>query len=151
MLKLFARKHRGFTLIELLVVIAIIGVLASIVLVSMGNVRKDARNAVRKADLRQVATAQEMCYGSTGSYLQSATYPNTVVCGSVTYMPKTPRDPSAGAAYGWVDNSVATDYDKFCVWVALETSPVKWFISSHAGTFERTTAAPAAFADCIAI
>ncbi|PIZ86835.1 MAG: hypothetical protein COX92_02500, partial [Candidatus Nealsonbacteria bacterium CG_4_10_14_0_2_um_filter_40_15] len=36
MLKVFTNKSRGFTLIELLVVIAIIGLLASIVLVSVG-------------------------------------------------------------------------------------------------------------------
>jgi prepilin-type N-terminal cleavage/methylation domain-containing protein len=50
----------GFTLIELLVVIAIIGLLASIVLVSMQGVRAKAKDSVRKQDLRVIQMALEL-------------------------------------------------------------------------------------------
>ena len=61
-------KQRGFTLIELLVVIAIIGLLASIVMVSLNSARAKARDSRRMGDLKQVALALEMYYDTNGAY-----------------------------------------------------------------------------------
>ena len=54
------KSGRGFTLIELLVVIAIIGLLASIVLVSLAGTRAKARDTNRMTNLRQAQTILEM-------------------------------------------------------------------------------------------
>lgn len=61
-------KNKGFTLIELLVVIAIIGLLASIVLVSLNSARMKARDAKRLADIKQIQLAIEMFYDHYGYY-----------------------------------------------------------------------------------
>lgn len=69
------RQQRGFTLIELLVVIAIIGLLASIVLVSLNSARTKARDARRIADLGQIKNALELYMQDNKVYPgQCATY-----------------------------------------------------------------------------
>lgn len=57
---------KGFTLIELLVVIAIIGILASIVLVSLNSARNKGKDARIISDVQQVRTALESGYNGSG-------------------------------------------------------------------------------------
>lgn len=153
MLQVFKRKQ-GFTLIELLVVIAIIGVLASIVLVSMGGARQSARNATRKADLRQLISGQELFYGECDKYLVTTAYPTSIVSSATnckagantTYMAKTPVDPGSNT-YTWIDNTGADQ--TFCIWVALEGTGAGWYTATHAGNFLKTSAAPTTIASCL--
>jgi len=64
----FSHNKRGFTLIELLVVISIIGLLASIMLVSINSARMKARDAQRKATLKQIEKALELYYDTYSGY-----------------------------------------------------------------------------------
>ncbi len=56
---------RGFTLIELLVVIAIIGILAGIVLASLGSARGGANDAKAKEQLSGMRSQAELYTGAT--------------------------------------------------------------------------------------
>lgn len=62
------KYKKGFTLIELLVVISIIGVLSSVVLVSVNSARLKADDARRISDLKEIAHAIDMYYSDNGSY-----------------------------------------------------------------------------------
>jgi len=63
------RKFRsGFTLVELLVVIAILGILVTVGLVSFRTSQIRGRDAQRKSDLKQLASALELYYSDYGVY-----------------------------------------------------------------------------------
>jgi prepilin-type N-terminal cleavage/methylation domain-containing protein len=74
------KQNRGFTLIELLVVIAIIGILSSIVLVSLNSARKKGADARIISDVEQIRTTLESDFNGS-SYPDLAN--NTFASGSV--------------------------------------------------------------------
>jgi prepilin-type N-terminal cleavage/methylation domain-containing protein len=67
-MKNFKSFRKGFTLIELLVVIAILGLLASIIIVSLNKARGSARDAQRIAEINQMRKAVEIYYLGHNEY-----------------------------------------------------------------------------------
>ncbi|MBU3942404.1 prepilin-type N-terminal cleavage/methylation domain-containing protein [Patescibacteria group bacterium] len=72
----------GFTLIELLVVIAIIGLLASVVIVSLGDSRSRAKDSAIQSSLLEVAKVSESYAGDIGTYEGVCDVDNTTLSSS---------------------------------------------------------------------
>lgn len=81
----------GFTLVEILAVIAIIGILATIVMVSLNMARSKARDSRRISDVLQLQLALQMYYDSAG------VYPEALPSLAPIYINAVPQDPVEGS------------------------------------------------------
>lgn len=115
-------QSRGFTLIELLVVIFIIGLLASIVIVSVNAARLRARDSRRMSDIDALKKAVELYNDANGEYPPSVTTacdnpnqwrvstaanwipavaPHPAITTLLNPLPRDPRDVGNVHAAGW--------------------------------------------------
>jgi prepilin-type N-terminal cleavage/methylation domain-containing protein len=62
------KSDKGFTLIELLIVIVILGVLSTVVVLSVGGITDKGKESACKADYNALATAVESFNAQSGSY-----------------------------------------------------------------------------------
>ncbi len=92
------KKNKGFTLIELLVVIAILGLLATIVAVSLTSARARARDARRVSDIRQLELAFELYYAAFQQYPTTTPF-DVLRTNGYLNMSANPKDPSSGDEY----------------------------------------------------
>jgi type II secretion system protein G len=96
---------RGFTLIELLVVVAVIGILASIIMVSVSGARGKSRDAKRITDIKTIQLALSTYYNDNGFYplniyaaSNAFTAPDYRNGLAPAYLPRVPSDPNSTTA-----------------------------------------------------
>ena len=80
------RAERGFTLVELLVVIAILGILAAIVVFTVGGITDRGHNAAADTDCAVLRAAEEAYYASNHAY---TTNQNDLVNAGFLHKPST--------------------------------------------------------------
>lgn len=103
--------------------------------------RWSARNAVRKSDMRQVVTAQEMYYGEYSKYFTNF-FSDTGTPAIPNYLGilRDPKDTKEQNDYIWLDNTNCYSVgEHFCVYATLEAidkNNTKYYVASEQETKE---------------
>lgn len=92
-------RSEGFTLIELLVVISIIGLLASLILVSLYGAQQKARDAKRLGDMAEMVNAFDLYFSTNKGYPSgSLGLPQGMIPGYLVTLPVAPNPPDGPCA-----------------------------------------------------
>jgi prepilin-type N-terminal cleavage/methylation domain-containing protein len=160
---LISGVRKGFTLIELLVVMAILAILMVITLANFRTSQAKSRDAQRKSDLNQIATAFEAYMTDHGSYPEDQNGSvkscgcgdGTLVCqwtiengqrefcdnNNTVYMTKIPGDPQGSIPYCYLTNGKS-----FQLYAQLENANDPDLLSSvvncGAGSYNYGVASP---------
>jgi prepilin-type N-terminal cleavage/methylation domain-containing protein len=99
------KKITGFTLIELIVVIAIIGILVTMVTISIANARARGRDAKRITDIVQMQNALALYYRDEKTYPTTLTMDGALIGSStntvyLSHVPSNPRPRNDGDCFG---------------------------------------------------
>lgn len=140
----------GFTLVELLVVVAILGILTSVVLVSLGTANTRGKDGAIQANLDSLRTQAQLYYNENGSYSlngtgipasSSCTAANSVFVDSKITQQIIATDSVNGGARSVACN-VAAGGAAYAVYAELASTAGAYFCVDSNGIGGRTTHAP---------
>lgn len=156
-------SSQGFTLVELLVVVAILGILSSIVLVSLGTANTRGKDGAVQANLDSLRTQAQLYYNDNSGYGSNPLVVNstgdctTGTAGTVFAEPRVAKQVAAtnlangGGATVDVYCNVAAGGSAYAIYARLPSisSPITYFcVDSNGVGMNSTTATPGNNTSC---
>ena len=136
--KFYPKIKQGFTLIELLIVIAIIGILASIVLVSLSSARMRAKDAAALASMQSLFLKVGECALAGGSIVHPTSTQTSTGGGNICSLASVPGTwPDLSKSnYRYYYNTAAASRNHYNTIVTSGANAGKYYVTAYSDTLQ---------------